>query len=384
MQIIQNNIVNLPEEISPYMPSQNALRMRIKRVRRTEMPSESQNLNEINIPDSFKITLSGNLFLVKDLTVNQDRILLFTTKSNIEYLSQALFWVMDGTFKTVPTIFSQLYTIHAPIGGEENSRILPLVYALMTGKSEELYKHLFQNLIDVSEENDIQLSPSIIITDFEKAAINASYSEFPNVINKGCFFHLGQSGWRKIQEVGLATQYGNDEYLSLMLRHLFALAFLPSQEIPGAFDILKQEMPSEANDVVQWFENNYVHGRVRRQLLNGTEIRNQPLFPSQLWSVYDSMELGVPRTQNKVEAWHRCWGTLVGQAHVGLYTIIQEFQKEQQQVEIQVENILRGEQRPKQKKSLIEREKRIITILNDWENHTVMNFLRGIAHNISL
>ena len=85
-------------------------------------------------------------------------------------------------------------------------------------------------------------------------------------------------------------------------------------------------------------------------MLNGTEIRNQPLFPSQLWSVYDSMELGVPRTQNKVEAWHRRWGTLVGQAHVGLYTIIQEFQKEQQQVEIQVENILRGEQRPKQKK----------------------------------
>ena len=291
---------------------------------------------------------------------------------------------MDGTFKTVPTIFSQLYTIHAPIGGEENSRILPLVYALMTGKSEELYKHLFQSLIDVSEENDIQLSPSIIITDFEKAAINASYSEFPNIINKGYFFHLGQSGWRKIQEVGLATQYGNDEHLSLMLHHLFALAFLPSQEIPGAFDILKQEMPSEANDVVQWFENNYVHGRVRRQLLNGTEIRNQPLFPSQLWSVYDSMELRVPRTQNKVEAWHRRWGTLVGQAHVGLYTIIQEFQKEQQQVEIQVENILRGEQRPKQKKSLIEREKRIITILNDRENRTVMNFLRGIAHNISL
>ena len=85
-----------------------------------------------------------------------------------------------------------------------------------------------------------------------------------------------------------------------------------------------------------------------------------------------------------MEAWHRRWGTLVGQAHVGLYTIIQEFQKEQQQVEIQVENILRGEQRPKQKKSLIEREKRIITILNDRENRTVMNFLRGIAHNISL
>ena len=131
----------------------------------------------------------------------------------------------------------------------------------MTGKSE-LYKYLFQSLIYFSEENDIQLIPPFIITDFEKAAINASCSEFPNVINKGCFFHLAQSGWRKIQEVGLAIQYGTNEHLSLMLRHLFALAFLPSHEIPTAFDILKREIPSEANDVVQWFENNYIHERI--------------------------------------------------------------------------------------------------------------------------
>ncbi len=41
------------------------------------------------------------------------------------------------------------------------------------------------------------------------------------------------------------------------------------------------------------------------------------------------------------------WGTLVGQAHVGLYAIIQEFQKEQQQVEIQVENILSAQNKEK-------------------------------------
>ena len=64
-------------------------------------------------------------------------------------------------------------------------------------------------------------------------------------------------------------------------------------------------------------------------------------FSSQLWSVHDSMELGIPRTQNFIEAWHRHWGTLVGQSHVGIYTIIKEFQKEQQQVELQVESILR-------------------------------------------
>ncbi len=82
--------------------------------------------------------------------------------------------MMDGTFKTVLTVFYQLYTIHSPIGTENNSKILPLVYALMTNKSEELYRRLFQDLIDFAEENNIELNPSTIITDFEQAAINAS------------------------------------------------------------------------------------------------------------------------------------------------------------------------------------------------------------------
>ena len=162
------------------------------------------------------------------------------------------------------------------------------------------------------------------------------------------------------------------------------MAFLPPDEIPAAFDILKPLIPSVANNVVQWFEDNYVHGRIRRQAQNGNVVRNPPLFPPQFWSVYNSVELGIPRTQNNVEAWHRRWETLVGRTHVGVYTIIEEFQKEQQLVELQIENILCGEQRPKQKKSTIERERKILTVFNDRANRTVMDYLRGIARNIKL
>jgi len=44
--------------------------------------------------------------------------------------------MMNGTFKTVPTLFRQLYTLHVMVGTEENAKILPLVHALMTSKSE--------------------------------------------------------------------------------------------------------------------------------------------------------------------------------------------------------------------------------------------------------
>jgi len=226
IQIIQRNIANISEDTAPYMPT---LRAKIKRIRNAEMAAQPQTLEDINIPESLQSSLNGDQFL-------KERILLFTIKANIRNLSQALFWVMDGTYKTVPNVFYQLYTIHAPVGAEDNFRILPLVYALMTSKAEEVYKQLFKDLNDFADENDVELMPSTIITDFEKGSINASQYEFPGVNNKGCFFHLSQSGWRKIQEAGLASQYGTDKNLSFMLRHLFALAFLPADDISNAFD----------------------------------------------------------------------------------------------------------------------------------------------------
>ncbi|CAB4436267.1 unnamed protein product [Rhizophagus irregularis] len=111
--------------------------------------------------------------------------------SNIYLNHHSGSWMVRLRIKTVPRIFYQLYTIHGSVGAEENSRILPLVYVLMSGKSKELYQVLFQNLIEFAEENNISLTPSKILTDFEIAAINASNEEFPGVINKGCLFHLG-------------------------------------------------------------------------------------------------------------------------------------------------------------------------------------------------
>ena len=71
------------------------------------------------------------------------------------------------------------------------------------------------------------------------------------------------------------------------IRHIPALAFLPASEIPAAFDILKDKMPNEAKVVVQWFEDNYVHGRIKRVLRNGIVSRLPPLYPPDLWSVSD-------------------------------------------------------------------------------------------------
>ena len=43
-QIIQNNITRIPGEIFPYLPSQNALNMKIKQVRKANTPSEFRTM----------------------------------------------------------------------------------------------------------------------------------------------------------------------------------------------------------------------------------------------------------------------------------------------------------------------------------------------------
>jgi len=73
---------------------------------------------------------------------------------------------MDYTFWTVPTIFRQIYIVHAPVGGD-NFQVLPLEYALMPSKSETLYTRLFQDLIDFCEDSGEQLNIYWIMTDFE-------------------------------------------------------------------------------------------------------------------------------------------------------------------------------------------------------------------------
>ena len=133
----------MPQVSYSYMPNKEALHKQILHVREENMPSQPQSLQAIDVPTNLRVTISGEQFLAKEITLGEDKIMIFCTISNLQHLQNADFWIMDGTFKTVPTLFQQLYTIHAQVGGESNSRVLPMVYALMTSKSKENYERLF-------------------------------------------------------------------------------------------------------------------------------------------------------------------------------------------------------------------------------------------------
>ena len=76
-------------------------------------------------------------------------------------------WHVDGTFKVCPTLFYQLFTIHAVVHGQ----MVPCVFALLPDKKETTYRRLFEVLA--------HLQPKTLLMDFELAITNAAKAVFP-------------------------------------------------------------------------------------------------------------------------------------------------------------------------------------------------------------
>ena len=61
--------------------------------------------------------------------------------------------------------------------------------------------------------------------------INAVMSSFGPQVN-GCFYHLTQATWRKIQILGFVQQYKEEKDVKLFCDMLDGLPFLPVDDVP--------------------------------------------------------------------------------------------------------------------------------------------------------
>ena len=82
-----------------------------------------------------------------------------------------------------------------------------MAHFLLQNKLLKSYKKTLQMLKDQCKSLGFdlkqKLSSGSIMMDFEWAMMKAIKIHFKNCIIKGCRFHLGQSWWRKIKELGL-------------------------------------------------------------------------------------------------------------------------------------------------------------------------------------
>ncbi|KAB0805089.1 hypothetical protein PPYR_02059 [Photinus pyralis] len=296
------------------------------------MPRLPQTIDQLNIPQEFReINIDGTLhqFLLWDSGIEANRILMFGTRQNLHLLFRSEEWFADGTFSSAPALFQQLYTIHVVHGG----LVIPALYALLPNKTKATYQRMLQH-IKVLQPG---LQPRRLMTDFEQAAIQAFDEEFPNIEKTGCFFHLSQSVWRKVQNEGLTARYQNDHEFSRWIRMIPSLAFLPPDRVTQSFEDLLDDpdFPQEALPIANYFEDTYI-GRINRR------GRQAPLFPIQFWNVYQRTLNGQHRTNNDVEGWHRSFQETCGSLFPNIYRFINCLKRQQGLHNFEMVQILAG------------------------------------------
>ena len=134
--------------------------------------------------------------------------------------------------------------------------------------------------------------------DYGKAAISSFERTWPSSVVKGCFFHLTQNVWRKVQAEGMQVEYSQDEELAIRIRIIPDLAFTAPHEVCGMFAEVAAQLPTpEADGLIQYFERTYIG----RTLPGGAYQR--VLFPIGMWNHHFDTAYGFPRTTNIVEGW---------------------------------------------------------------------------------
>ena len=105
-----------------------------------------------------------------------------------------------------------------------------------SGMSQAVYERMLKAVSNGCDAAWISVDPSSVTADFEVAAMNAVRTTFGiiHVAVHGRFFHLCQSTWRKIQELGLQLQsYRQQDDVKQFCGMLdsLSLAFLQEDEI---------------------------------------------------------------------------------------------------------------------------------------------------------
>jgi len=70
-------------------------------------------------------------------------------------------------------------------------------------------------------------------------------SHFPEAQIHGCFFHLCQSVWRKVQSMGFENRYKTDEQFREKIKMVTALAFVPVADVTEKFDSLMEQWDND-------------------------------------------------------------------------------------------------------------------------------------------
>lgn len=302
-----------------------------------------------DIPIHFQKDLRNHKFLQFDKSYGyQNRFTIFFSDENLKFIKNVNTVLIDGTFWSVPKNYAQLLTINCFIFG----KFFPLIYILMSDKSQENYTEAFNELVNLTS-----CRFKIIIIDFEMALKNSLKTIFVNSKLFGCSFHFGQSIWRNIQRFNLVNEYQNNFDFRKQIRKFINLSFIPTEFIISTFYSLRKEAetkyPIILNDFLLYFQNIYI----------GTIDKN-PLFEIEFWSCHFRVINNICRTTNSLEAWHRSLNFKCNIQHLNLGKFLEILIQENEKVRV---NIIQFKNLVYVNKTILEKKEQLRIITGNYE-----------------
>ncbi len=114
-----------------------------------------------------------------------DRILVFGREHDRTCAGEMKTVYGDGTFKTAPPLFAQIYVILA----KRQGFVFPVLYTLLPNKEQQTYVRLFNEI----RREWLEFEPDSFSIDYEIAVIRAVTEVFLDTHYFGCLFHLHQN-----------------------------------------------------------------------------------------------------------------------------------------------------------------------------------------------
>ena len=306
------------QEVLDFLPSAAVCSRTMRNARSKTHPRQPKKLSQLTFSGPWLTTGEDRPrdFLQKDNGCGaSQRIVLFATSEQVQHLASATEWYMDGNFAMAPALFTQLYIIRAPLG----ESAVTVLYILLERKTQATYEEMLELLLDLLDDFGLQAAVTRVVLDFELAAMNAVKSKLGSTIQIGaCFFHLTQSTYRKVQNLGLTNLYNSDANFANFVGMLDALALLPPSDVERGMTCIQNVCHPEAEELVQYFDETYVNGRRRGR--NGRPTG--AVFPPAVWNQHIATLNGESRTNNFAESWNSMFKTLIGHKHPSVWQLI--------------------------------------------------------------
>ena len=231
---------------------------------------------DVNFPLSGRADSDGGLFVLDDVTTSAGkRIVAFSSESCLAILNQVHeITYIDGTFKTSPKHFKQIWIVRGHVG----TTCVPLMYFLIVDKSSPSYS----KALEIIKTHCPDFDSAVFMVDFEKSEHSALRTQFPNSVIKGCLFHWKQCLLRRFRKL---PGYADNELMKSNLHAVYGLALVPVTDVSIGWTCLKSlltQYPATAAFII-YFETTWL---------------NNTAYPIEMWNHYDSTLSDDPRTNN--------------------------------------------------------------------------------------